>query len=160
MSPIDQPTSETQLGAQAPAAPLPFAEEQAADSFPQSSARAARLREAAQKEARAWQLSPKSARRGPRKALSRRLRQAVAEIEEALREIARAQQRAIPLPNSVRWLTDHARLVRAAARDAHQTLRAKYPPRKVRSGIQGEASLPLPYVAAAAFLQAVSYNCS
>src|SRR5215831_17358057 len=103
MSAMDQPTSEAQLGAPAPTAPLPFvSEEEAGDSLGQSGGREARLREEAHKEACAWRLSPKRARRRRGKTLSRRLRQAVADIEEALREIPRAQRRAVPLPNAVR----------------------------------------------------------
>ena len=158
---MDQPTFEIHSATRAPAAALPFlAEEKAGDSFDPSGARAAKLREEAQRRARAWTLSPKGTRGGPAKGLVRRLRQAAADIEEALREIARAHQRAVPLPSSVRWFTDHARLVRGAARRARNTLRAKYPPRSVRSRAQGEGSLPRPYVAAADFLQVVSFEYS
>jgi cyclic beta-1,2-glucan synthetase len=158
---MDQPTFGIHSPAQAPGAPPPFLpEERAMDSFDPSGARAGWLREAAQQRASAWRLSPKSTRRGPAKVLARRLRQAAAQTEEALLEIWRAQEQGFPVPNSVRWLTDHARLVRGAARHAHHTLGAKYPPRSVRSKVQGEASLPLPYVAAAEFLQVVSFEYS
>ncbi|HXJ91677.1 MAG TPA: glucoamylase family protein [Terriglobia bacterium] len=158
---MDQPTFDIHSAIQAPAAVPPFLpDEKARDSFSPSHARAAWLREEAQKRARGWKLSPKGTRRRPAKSLARRLRQATADIEEALREIVRALERPIPLPNSVRWLTDHMSLVRGAARHAHNTLRTKYPPRSVRSRVQGETSLPLPYLAAADFLQVVSFEFS
>ena len=143
------------------AAEAPFIpNEKFGDTVDPSGAHAPGLREAALQQARTWTKSRKSPRRKHSKTLDHRLRQSVGAIEEALREIRRTQARAVPLPREIRWFTDHARLVRAAARDAHQTLRPQYGSRQVTFDSSPAAGLPLPYAAAAAFLQAVSFDHS